>query len=65
MQHQNLRNELTRISRKRIVKQFWSKHPKGIVASTVEEAVVSAEKLTADTGTSWWVIKAQVHAGGR
>ena len=24
-----------------------------------------AEKLNIDTGTSWWVIKAQIHAGGR
>ena len=38
---------------------------RGIVASTAEEAVAAAEKLTAETGTSWWVIKAQVHAGGR
>jgi succinyl-CoA synthetase beta subunit len=38
---------------------------RGIVASTVEEAVSAAEKLNEDTGTSWWVVKAQIHAGGR
>ena len=31
-----------------------------------EEAVTAANKLNqAETGTSWWVIKAQIHAGGR
>jgi succinyl-CoA synthetase beta subunit len=38
---------------------------RGIVASTVEEAVSAAEKLNEATGTSWWVVKAQIHAGGR
>ncbi|MEM1136592.1 MAG: ADP-forming succinate--CoA ligase subunit beta [Bacteroidota bacterium] len=37
----------------------------GIVANTSEEAVEAAKKLNAETGTSWWVIKAQIHAGGR
>lgn len=37
----------------------------GIVASTPDEAVEAAQKMTEKTGTSWWVIKAQVHAGGR
>ena len=38
---------------------------RGIVATTPQEAVAAAEKLNADTGTSWWVVKAQIHAGGR
>ncbi|MCT4664332.1 MAG: ADP-forming succinate--CoA ligase subunit beta [Flavobacteriales bacterium] len=38
---------------------------RGIVATTPEEAVAAAEKLTEETGTGWHVIKAQVHAGGR
>ncbi len=38
---------------------------KGIVANTPEEAVEAAKKLNKDTGTEWWVIKAQIHAGGR
>jgi succinyl-CoA synthetase beta subunit len=37
----------------------------GIVASTPEEAVSAAKQLTEKTGTEWWVIKAQIHAGGR
>jgi len=38
---------------------------RGIVAKTADEAVEAAKKLTEDTGTGWWVIKAQIHAGGR
>ena len=38
---------------------------RGIVASTPDEAVEAAKKMTEQTGTSWWVVKAQVHAGGR
>ncbi len=38
---------------------------RGIVASTPDEAVAAAKKLNEQTGTEWWVIKAQVHAGGR
>lgn len=35
--------------------------PPGFAAETVEEAVAAAEKL----GGNFWVVKAQVHAGGR
>ncbi|MCE2495670.1 MAG: ADP-forming succinate--CoA ligase subunit beta [Flavobacteriales bacterium] len=38
---------------------------RGIVASIPDEAVEAAKKMTEQTGTSWWVVKAQVHAGGR
>ncbi|SFU38163.1 succinyl-CoA synthetase beta subunit [Pustulibacterium marinum] len=38
---------------------------RGIVANTASEAVAAAKDLTAETGTGWHVIKAQVHAGGR
>src|SRR5690606_27017366 len=38
---------------------------RGIVASTPDEAVAAAKKLSEQTGTSWWVVKAQIHAGGR
>ncbi|OGT67497.1 MAG: succinate--CoA ligase subunit beta [Gammaproteobacteria bacterium RIFCSPHIGHO2_12_FULL_45_9] len=46
--------------------KYWLKHygvpvPNSIVASTPEEAVEAAKKL----GGSRWVVKAQVHAGGR
>lgn len=50
---------------KDVFKKYGAAVQEGIVAETVEEAVKAAEKLTADTGTQWHVIKAQVHAGGR
>ena len=50
---------------KELLNSFGVRIQRGIVATTPEEAVTAAEKLNADTGTSWWVVKAQVHAGGR
>jgi succinyl-CoA synthetase beta subunit len=50
---------------KEILNSFGVQIQRGIVASTPEEAVAAAKKLTEDTGTGWHVIKAQVHAGGR
>jgi len=50
---------------KELLNSFGVNIQRGIVASTAEEAVAAAEKLNADTGTSWWVVKAQIHAGGR
>jgi len=50
---------------KELLNSFGVRIQRGIVATTAEEAVAAAEKLNTDTGTSWWVVKAQVHAGGR
>ena len=50
---------------KELLNSFGVRIQRGIVATTVEEAVDAAKKLQADTGTNWWVIKAQIHAGGR
>ena len=50
---------------KKILKSFGVKIQNGIVATTPEDAVEAAKKLTEETGTGWHVIKAQVHAGGR
>lgn len=38
---------------------------KGIIASTVEEAIAAYHNLKAETGTQFAVVKAQIHAGGR
>ena len=38
---------------------------RGAVATSPEEAVEVAKKLNAETGTEWFVVKAQIHAGGR
>jgi succinyl-CoA synthetase beta subunit len=50
---------------KELLKSFGVKIQEGIPAETAAEAVAAAQKLTAETGTSWWVVKAQIHAGGR
>lgn len=50
---------------KSILKSFGVKIQEGIVADTPTEAVEAAKKLQEETGTGWWVVKAQIHAGGR
>jgi succinyl-CoA synthetase beta subunit len=50
---------------KQILKSFGVRVQEGIVADTVDAAVDAARQLQAETGTSIWVVKAQVHAGGR
>lgn len=50
---------------KNILNSFGVKIQRGLVAATPDEAVAAAQQLTEETGTSWHVIKAQVHAGGR
>jgi succinyl-CoA synthetase beta subunit len=50
---------------KSILKSYGVAIQEGIVAATSDEAVQAAKDLQAQTGTGWWVIKAQIHAGGR
>ena len=50
---------------KDILASFGVAIQRGIVANTADEAVAAAKTLTENTGTSWHVIKAQIHAGGR
>lgn len=50
---------------KELLSKYGVKIQRGIVASTADEAVSAAKKLTEETGTGWHVVKAQVHAGGR
>ncbi|MAC95921.1 MAG: ADP-forming succinate--CoA ligase subunit beta [Flavobacteriales bacterium] len=50
---------------KETLKSFGVAIQEGIVAQSPEEAVEAAKKLNEQTGTDWWVIKAQIHAGGR
>jgi len=50
---------------KEILKSFGVAIQEGIVAENADEAVAAAKKLTEQTGTEWWVVKAQIHAGGR
>ena len=46
---------------KQIFQKYGVPTPRGIVANTVEEAVEAAKEL----GGKVWVVKAQIHAGGR
>ena len=46
---------------KAVLKNFGAPVPRGIAAFSVGEAVAAAEEL----GGSVWVVKAQIHAGGR
>lgn len=50
---------------KELVKKYGVAIQEGIAVDTVEAAVEAAKKLQAETGTGCWVIKAQIHAGGR
>jgi succinyl-CoA synthetase beta subunit len=50
---------------KEILASYGVRVQRGIVAQTADEAVAAAKKLTEQTGTGWWVVKAQIHAGGR
>lgn len=50
---------------KDILNSFGVRVQRGIVAQSADEAVEAAKQLQEQTGTSWWVVKAQVHAGGR
>ena len=50
---------------KEILSKYGVAIQRGIIANTPEEAVAAAKTLSEQTGTGWWVIKAQIHAGGR
>ena len=50
---------------KSILKSYGVGIQEGVVIDTLESATDAAKKLTADTGTEWYVVKAQIHAGGR
>ncbi|MBP1839605.1 ADP-forming succinate--CoA ligase subunit beta [Formosa algae] len=50
---------------KEILNSFGVRIQRGKVAQNAQEAVDAAKELTTETGTSWFVVKAQVHAGGR
>jgi len=50
---------------KSILKSFGVGIQEGVVVDSAADAVAAAKKLTEETGTSWYVVKAQIHAGGR
>ena len=50
---------------KSILKSFGVAIQEGKVAHNLEEAIQVAKELHSETGTEWFVVKAQIHAGGR
>lgn len=50
---------------KEILKSFGVAIQEGIMAETVNDALEAAKRLQEETGTEWFVVKAQIHAGGR
>ncbi|WP_456460981.1 ADP-forming succinate--CoA ligase subunit beta [Lutibacter sp.] len=50
---------------KELLNSFGVRIQRGIVANNHKKAVEAAKQLATETGTGWWVIKAQIHAGGR
>ena len=50
---------------KSLLKKYGVAVPRGSVAFNPDEAVQAAKTLAADGATSVWVVKAQIHAGGR
>ena len=50
---------------KSILKSFGVAIQEGRVVDKVEDALAAAKELTDETGTELFVVKAQIHAGGR
>ncbi len=50
---------------KQILKSYGAAVQEGLIAETPEQAVEVAKELQKQTGTGFWVIKSQIHAGGR
>ena len=50
---------------KEILASYGVRIQRGIIATSPEEAVSAAKRISDETGSQWYVIKAQVHAGGR
>ena len=50
---------------KEILSQYKVPTQRGIAVDLLDKAEEAAKKLNEETGTKWWVVKAQIHAGGR
>jgi len=49
---------------KEILKSYGVKIQEGRVADSKKTASEAAKELHQETGTEWFVVKAQIHAGG-
>ncbi len=50
---------------KEILRKYGVAIQRGIVADTPDKAHAAAKELQSETGTKWFVVKSQIHAGGR
>src|SRR3954465_2844145 len=50
---------------KDLLKKYGVAVQRGIVADTPDKAVAAAKSIQTDTGSKWFVVKSQIHAGGR
>lgn len=50
---------------KELLSKYGVPIQRGIVVENIENATAAAQQLAAQTGTKYWVVKAQIHAGGR
>ena len=50
---------------KEVLKKHGVRIQEGYVADNPEKSLTVAKQLHAETGTGWYVLKAQIHAGGR
>ena len=50
---------------KSILKKYGVPVQEGVVVDNVGDAVSKAKELADNTGTEWFVVKAQIHSGGR
>jgi len=62
---QGIRMKIHEYQGKELLKKFGVTVPRGIPCFSVDEAVKAAETLGAQLATKVWVVKAQIHAGGR
>jgi succinyl-CoA synthetase beta subunit len=63
--HKNVSMNIHEFQGKSILKSFGVAVQEGRVAFSADEAYDQAKELSAETGTEWFVVKAQIHAGGR
>jgi len=50
---------------KSILAKHGVKIQRGVVIDNAADALEKAKQLSEETGTEWFVVKAQIHAGGR
>ena len=50
---------------KNLLSDFNVPIQRGRVVDNLDDVIKNSESLSKETGTTWYVVKAQIHAGGR